>query len=280
MKYKKYSYLVLLILMLMVGIDSAYAANEKKCYYISSNNDFKATLEISEGKDTVYIDKNNATTIHDKENINNWTKSSKSKGGIKFDEYYKNDKAANADANLSCPKYLVFQDCALYSIFATESKTLAENAVNSINKEKKCQGYYAISGYSAEEYYGSFADLTPGGTEATLDCDTLFGDPDDDGELNDIGNDGVASLSYLINTVMSYVRIIVPILVILLGMIDLSKAVLAAKEDEMRKAQITFAKRLIIGVCVFFAPLLVNIIMSLAEIVWEGLGYSSCNINL
>lgn len=99
-----------------------------------------------------------------------------------------------------------------------------------------------------------------------ITCKGLFGskkDPD--------------SLRSLINEILQYPRIIVPILVIGLGIIDLSKAVLASKEDEMKKAQSTFVKRLIIGVAFFFIPLFVDIIMTLADIVWNGM-YTSCNI--
>lgn len=99
-----------------------------------------------------------------------------------------------------------------------------------------------------------------------ITCKGLFGskkDPD--------------SLRSLINEILQYPRIIVPILVIVLGMIDLAKAVVASKEDEMKKAQATFVKRLIIGVAFFFIPVFVDIMMWLADIVWNGM-YTSCNI--
>ena len=86
------------------------------------------------------------------------------------------------------------------------------------------------------------------------------------------------SIAYLVNTVLQYVRVIVPILIIILGSLDFAKAVIAGKEDEMKKAQSTFIKRLVIGVAVFFVPALVNIIIYLADIVWEGLGYSTCTL--
>lgn len=82
-----------------------------------------------------------------------------------------------------------------------------------------------------------------------------------------------------IDTILGYVRIIVPIIIILLGTIDLAKAVIASKEDEMKKAQNTFIKRLIIGIAVFFVPVFVDIIMDLADIVWTGT-YVECNIEL
>lgn len=99
-----------------------------------------------------------------------------------------------------------------------------------------------------------------------ITCKGLFGskkDPD--------------SLRSLINEILQYPRIIVPILVIGLGIIDLSKAVLASKEDEMKKAQSTFIKRLIVGLAFFLLPIFIDIIMWLADIVWNGM-YTSCNL--
>lgn len=97
-------------------------------------------------------------------------------------------------------------------------------------------------------------------------CDYLFGDKDDS-----------ESLRYLINEILMYPKIIVPILVILLGILDLGKAVIASKEDAMRKAQSTFIKRVLLGVLIFFVPVIVDLIMAIADIVWAGTGYTSCN---
>ncbi len=99
-----------------------------------------------------------------------------------------------------------------------------------------------------------------------VDCSGLFGDRNDPD-----------SLSYLINEILQYPKIIVPILVIGLGTLDLVKAVIAGKEDDMRKAQKTFVKRLLIGVAFFLLPVLVNIIMWLANVVWNG-AYTTCGL--
>ncbi len=77
--------------------------------------------------------------------------------------------------------------------------------------------------------------------------------------------------------VIPLIQIGIPIILIVLGMLDLGKAVMASKEDEMRKAQKTFIKRIIIGVAFFFIPALVNIIMWLANIVWNGM-YPTCGL--
>ena len=117
--------------------------------------------------------------------------------------------------------------------------------------------------------------------DSDLDC-SLFGEIDDEGEWHYDSNgekviDRPASIRYLVNQVLTYVRIIVPILIILLGSLDFAKAVLAGKEDEMKKAQKTFVMRLIAGVAVFLSPIIVNVIMSLADIVWNG-GYTHCDL--
>lgn len=95
-----------------------------------------------------------------------------------------------------------------------------------------------------------------------IDCDSLFTKEDKE----------------LMNEILQYPRIIVPILVILFGTLDFAKAVIAGKEDEMTKAKKTFTKRILAGVAFFLIPVIINVVMYLADIVWEGLGYTSCGI--
>ena len=95
-------------------------------------------------------------------------------------------------------------------------------------------------------------------------CTELFGD-----------KNAPNSIRGLINDILEYPKYIVPILVILFGTLDLAKAVIASKEDEMKKAQSTFVKRLLIGVVIFFVPLILDLIMYFADIV---LGYTTCGL--
>ena len=66
---------------------------------------------------------------------------------------------------------------------------------------------------------------------------------------------------YVVSTIVMLIKIIVPILLIIFGMLDLAKAVIASKEDEIKKAQMTFVKRLIAAVIVFFVVSLVQIVV-------------------
>ena len=63
----------------------------------------------------------------------------------------------------------------------------------------------------------------------------------------------------IVNTVISVIQIAVPILLIILGMIDLGKSVLGQKEDEIKKGQKVFISRLITGILVFFVIFVVKI---------------------
>jgi len=59
------------------------------------------------------------------------------------------------------------------------------------------------------------------------------------------------------------VQFIVPVILIVLGTIDLVKAVIASKEDEIKNAQKMLIKRLIYAVIVFLVPFIVSWIMGL-----------------
>lgn len=83
-----------------------------------------------------------------------------------------------------------------------------------------------------------------------------------------------------INGYMTVIRILVPIALIALGMLDFSKAIFAGKEDDMKKAQSTFIKRLIIGIIIFFVPTIVNFILNVMNEVYGGgfFGNGTCGI--
>ena len=71
------------------------------------------------------------------------------------------------------------------------------------------------------------------------------------------------STKQLINKYLGYIHIIVPMLIIALGTYDFFRAIIASKEDEMKKAQKRFIVRLVSGVFVFLAPTIVNIIIDI-----------------
>lgn len=67
----------------------------------------------------------------------------------------------------------------------------------------------------------------------------------------------------LIGKVVRILQIAIPVIIILLGTIDLAKAVMSSKDDEIKKAQGMFIKRLIYGVAVFFVVMIVQAVFGL-----------------
>lgn len=93
--------------------------------------------------------------------------------------------------------------------------------------------------------------------------------------------DGVAIDEKIINIVhviILAIQIFVPIVLVIFGMLDLAKAVMAQKEDEIKKGQQTFIKRVIAAIIVFFVVTVVKMILSfLADGTGEGTIYQCVN---
>lgn len=70
-------------------------------------------------------------------------------------------------------------------------------------------------------------------------------------------------------TILGYVifgiKVVVPILLIISGMIDLAQAVMKQKEDDIKKAQSLLVKKLIAGVLVFLVVTIVSIVVGLVS---------------
>ena len=66
-----------------------------------------------------------------------------------------------------------------------------------------------------------------------------------------------------VHTVITIIKIAVPVLLVIFGMIDLFKGIMAQKEDEIKKGQSIFVKRIIAAVLVFFVISIVQFVVSL-----------------
>ncbi len=74
---------------------------------------------------------------------------------------------------------------------------------------------------------------------------------------------GLGPIISVIKNLFNIIKIVVPILLLIMGVIDLAKAVLASDDKEIKAAQSKLVKRAIAAVAVFFAVTLVNAIMGL-----------------
>lgn len=99
--------------------------------------------------------------------------------------------------------------------------------------------------------------------------------------------DSLTPLWNVVGFVVNAIWIGIPILLIVLGMIDLGKAVIASKEDEVKKATKAFGKRFIYAVAVFLVVWLVQFVLTTVstvagkdehgdDVVGYGAGWKTC----
>ena len=81
-----------------------------------------------------------------------------------------------------------------------------------------------------------------------------------------------------INEILLYIRILVPILLIGLGVADFVKAMISSDESAMSKAKNKFFKRLIVAAVIFLIPSITNLLFDLVNGVWAHINNGACNI--
>src|SRR5574344_362886 len=72
-------------------------------------------------------------------------------------------------------------------------------------------------------------------------------------------------LANIVAIIYNLIKIGVPLLLIIFGMLDLGKAVMSQKDDEIKKGQQTFVKRLIAAAIVFFVFTIVQLLLSIVD---------------
>ncbi len=79
--------------------------------------------------------------------------------------------------------------------------------------------------------------------------------------------------------IFTIVKILVPILIIVFGMIDFFKAVIASKDDEIKKSIRSLLFRAIAGLVIFFIPTIVHLVFLLIDD-WKKYetSYSKCSL--
>lgn len=79
--------------------------------------------------------------------------------------------------------------------------------------------------------------------------------------------------------IFSIVKILIPILIIAFGIIDFFKAMIASKDDEIKKSSRSLMLRVIAGVIIFFIPTIVHLVFLLIDD-WSNYetDYSQCSL--
>ena len=84
------------------------------------------------------------------------------------------------------------------------------------------------------------------------------------------------SLVNIVSTIVTLIKIGVPIILIVLGMIDMGKAVASQKEDEIKKGQKILLSRCIAAGITFFVVAIVQLLFSIINGGTEGNSTWSC----
>ena len=85
----------------------------------------------------------------------------------------------------------------------------------------------------------------------------------------------------LVKKIKSYLNIIkiaIPIILIIFGIIDFAKALFNGNDDQMKKTQMTFFKRIGIAILIFFVPTIVELLLNIANEVWKFIVPDSCGL--
>ena len=84
-------------------------------------------------------------------------------------------------------------------------------------------------------------------------------------------NSELLSIIGILKTVLKIMQIGIPVLLIIFGTIDLGKAVISSKEDEVKKAKKSLLNRFLYAVLVFCVVWIVQIVMgAISKIGIEG----------
>ena len=71
------------------------------------------------------------------------------------------------------------------------------------------------------------------------------------------------TIAQIITTIIFAIQVVVPILLIIFGMLDMGKAVVAKKEEDVKKYQSSFIKRLICAVILFLIIAIVQFVLGI-----------------
>lgn len=84
-----------------------------------------------------------------------------------------------------------------------------------------------------------------------------------DWNVNNFCNGPVQGVFTTIGWVFFILKIVIPIILIVMGSVDLAKAVVASKDDEIKKAVGSLVKRAVLGILIFFIPTILSFVVEL-----------------
>ena len=241
------------VYLLIIFVISLFAFNSnifakiiaKSCYYNNSSDSSasqgKVVINIyDDDSATAVITMANGSEVTNKENVQNW-----------------NDLVGAYKSTGNCPKYVnmsygginganvwVYNDMESAKIAANNSSQLFKNLSTLDSTENKDEDTKINK--SENDPYDN------GNVKFTQIC-------------NPNENNETLIAFRLVGIFVNIIKIIVPIILIVLGMIDMSKAVVDGKDDAIKKSALSILKRAIAGILIFFTPTIINSIFKMID---------------
>lgn len=108
------------------------------------------------------------------------------------------------------------------------------------------------------------ATNAPGSNISSIETDTKDYTPSKSNCPIFVNSDGTTNQLYeLVQEAFTFIKILTPILVGVLSLIDYIKAITSSNDDEVKKATQRTIKRLVIGILLFFLPFLLDLLFDI-----------------
>lgn len=173
-----------------------------------------------------------------------------------------------------CSMYYEYEDNLrkLLEDYKKENKNVERRKIlNDYNALKDELNSFCLAVLSYDNYDAgtcSNACIHIANTIANLETDAGLRSPYGNEKCN-IGE----NVLFMVYNVLKWAKYIAPILVIVLSILDFIKALAAQSDDEMKKAQGKFIKRLVVAALLFLIPLIINFVLKTF-----GFYHSGCDI--
>ena len=89
---------------------------------------------------------------------------------------------------------------------------------------------------------------------------------------------GAEDLLDMIKSIITIVKIAIPLILIVTGTMDFAQAIFSSNEDGIKKAQGKFTKRVIMAVVIFLIPSVLKVLLSIAHSIWPVVDATLCGI--
>lgn len=99
-----------------------------------------------------------------------------------------------------------------------------------------------------------------------ISCSMVFADTVNYANLCSDYNNGFGSVARIVGYVVLLAKWLVPLILIVLGMVDFTKAVISSDDKAINKSVSSLIRRIIAGIVVFFVPTIVLAFLNLIEI--------------